>query len=56
MTQTQRRTGNIRISADPALVEAVLAALRADPAISIARVSKAHPEADGRQRLYVRVR
>lgn len=53
---TNRRTGHIRITADPFVVEAVLSALRANPSLSIARVSKTYPEADGRQRLYVRVR
>jgi hypothetical protein len=53
---THDRTGNIRITADPDVVEAVLAALRSAPSLTVARVSRSIPEADGRRRLYVRVR
>ncbi|SOB83160.1 hypothetical protein [Streptomyces sp. 1331.2] len=50
------RAGHLRIIADPALIDAVLAILRADPSVSIARFSRTYPETDGRLRLYVRLR
>ena len=53
---TKSPAGDIRITAEPDLVEAVLAALGAAPSLTVTRVSKAQPAADGRQRLYVRVR
>ncbi|GAA2137893.1 hypothetical protein GCM10009760_18780 [Kitasatospora kazusensis] len=53
---TNSPAGDIRITAEPDLVEAVLAALRSASPLTVTRVSKAQPEADGRQRLYVRVR
>ncbi|WP_157536460.1 hypothetical protein [Kitasatospora mediocidica] len=53
---TRDRAGDIRITAEPDLVEAVLAALRSSSTLTVARVSRSIPEANGRQRLYVRVR